>query len=630
MPNPKPRRWAGLGITLLVLGLVASAGCTRARPPEVVVSASEAERALLSTLRKSHPRLILHADDLARARSMIAQEPLARQWRDRLHGEAMRILGEPPVVRTLIGPRMLAQSRQALDRISILALLYHLEGNRRFAERARQELLAASVFQDWNPSHFLDVAEMAHAVALGYDWLYDVLSGPERTAVRRALITHALKPALERYRGQKEWVTATHNWNLVCNAGMVLVALAIADEERELAAFVLGRALESVKGGVGGFAPDGGWVEGPEYWHYGSRYLVYLLDALETALGTDFGLSRAPGLGETALFRLHFVGPTGLRFNFADAAEREEAAPHLFWLARRFDRPLYAWIERQITVRPQALDLLWFDPRGKGPRADGTPTDMVFKGIHAAFFRSAWEEPNAIFVAMKGGDNRANHSHLDLGTFVMDADGVRWAMDLGPDDYDLPGYFSRQSRYAYYRLKTEGHNTLVLGDQNQNPAARAPILGSSSTRDHAFAVIDLSEGYAGRAEKVWRGLALHGRQHVLVQDEIEAVKPVSVKWGMHTRAEVQLDGRRAILRDGGASLMARIVEPTGASFEVAPATPPSPQNPNTGVRKLIVRLPGPVTRARIVVLLSPLRAPGLPAFLPTITPLSSWVSSARG
>lgn len=620
----------GLGMALLVLVAIAVANCTRARPPEVLVTASDAERVLLSTLRRSHPRVILRSDDLARVRDMITREPLARQWRDRLHGEAVRILSEPPVERTLVGPRMLAQSRHALDRISILALLYHLEGNRRHAERARQELLAVSAFEDWNPSHFLDVAEMAHAVALGYDWLYDVLDSPERIAVRRALITHALKPALERYRAQKEWVTATHNWNQVCNGGMVLAALAIADEERELASFVLGRALESVRRGLGGFAPDGGWEEGPGYWHYGTRYLVYLLAALETALGTDFGLSRAPGFGETGLFRLHFVGPTGLRFNFADATEREEAAPHLFWLARRFNRPLYAWIERQTTVRPHALDLLWFDPRGQGPRSEGTPTDVVFRGIQAAFFRSAWEDPNAVFVAMKGGDNRANHSHLDLGTFVMDADGVRWAMDLGPDDYDLPGYFSRQHRYAYYRLKTEGHNTLVLGDQNQSPAARAPILGFSSTRDHAFVLADLIEGYAGRAEKVWRGLALLGRQHVLVQDELQALKPVSVRWGMHTRAEVQLDGRRARLTDGSASLMARILEPAGASFEVAPVTPPPGQNPNTGVRKLIVRLPGAVTQARIVVLLSPVRVPGLPDFLPTITPLSSWLSSSRG
>lgn len=45
----------------------------------------------------------------------------------------------------------------------------------RFLERARQEMLAVASFSDWNPSHFLDVAEMTVVMCIGYDWLYDDL-----------------------------------------------------------------------------------------------------------------------------------------------------------------------------------------------------------------------------------------------------------------------------------------------------------------------------------------------------------------------------------------------------------------------------------------------------------------------
>ena len=31
-------------------------------------------------------------------------------------------------------------------------------------------MLTAARFEDWNPSHFLDVAEMTFALAIGYDW----------------------------------------------------------------------------------------------------------------------------------------------------------------------------------------------------------------------------------------------------------------------------------------------------------------------------------------------------------------------------------------------------------------------------------------------------------------------------
>ena len=105
------------------------------------------------------------------------------------------------------------------------------------------------------------------------------------------------------------------------------------------------------------------------------------------------------------------------------------------------------------------------------PGSSPPPLDKLFRGIDVAFFRSAGNDKDAFFVGFKGGDNKANHSHLDLGTFVLDALGQRWALDLGSDDYNLPGYFGKQ-RWNYYRLRTEGHNTLTIEGENQNPEAR--------------------------------------------------------------------------------------------------------------------------------------------------------------
>ena len=46
-------------------------------------------------------------------------------------------------------------------------------------------------FKDWNHSHFLDVGEMAMAVSIGYDWLYDELSEETKANARAALNQHA-------------------------------------------------------------------------------------------------------------------------------------------------------------------------------------------------------------------------------------------------------------------------------------------------------------------------------------------------------------------------------------------------------------------------------------------------------
>lgn len=572
--------------------------------------------------------------ELERVRQMINSAPLARAWYAQLRQRAAKMLDEPPVEYTLIGPRLLAQSRRCLDRVYTLGLLYRLDGDKRFAERAKQELFAAAAFKDWNPSHFLDVAEMTHAFGIGYDWLFDTLSAAERATLRTAIIEKGLQPSFidtlpNNTRGYNWWLRVTHNWNQVCNGGLTVGALAIADEAPELAERVVRRALDAIKLPLGSYAPDGGWDEGPGYWHYATSYTVYFLAAIATALGNDLAewqaLLRLPGLSVTGDFRLHAIGPLGRPFNYADAIDRLEAAPELFWLARQFNRPLWAWHARQRGGTPHATDLIWFDPRGNGAKADNTPLDAFFKGIDVAFFRSAWEDPQALYVGFKGGNNKANHSHLDLGTFVLDAHGYRWAVDLGGDHYNLPAYFGKQ-RWTYYRVSTAGHNTLVINGVNQETAARAPIIAFHATSAWAFAVADLTAAYP-MTQRVWRGVAMLDRERVLVVDEIEAEQPVDIVWGLHTPAVISLDGALATLKQGAETVQAQIVAPAGARFEAASAKPSRlDEHQNAGIHKLIVRVPEKTTQARIAIVIETNQGNAKPL---KAEPLAAWVATAR-
>ena len=92
------------------------------------------------------------------------------------------------------------------------------------------------------------------------------------------------------------WTQSEYNWNQVCNGGLAIGALAIADEAPQIASEVVAQAVASTPIALASYAPDGGWAEGPGYWIYATRYTVALLAALESALGTDFGLSDSPGL----------------------------------------------------------------------------------------------------------------------------------------------------------------------------------------------------------------------------------------------------------------------------------------------------------------------------------------------
>jgi heparinase II/III-like protein len=587
---------------------------------------------ILARLRRGHPRLYLLDSDLPQIKQAIARDPAVKAMYDNLETEADKMLSEPPAEYKLIGPRLLSQSRSALRRIATLSGLYRLDGDRRKAERARQELLAISAFPDWHPPHFLDTAEMTHAAAIGYDWLYDFLSAQDLAIIRKGIVTKGLEAGLKVYAGDGWWTKAQFNWNQVCNGGLTLGALAVADEEPKIAREILEDARASIPLAMASFAPDGGWAEGPGYWDYATAYNVYYLAALKTALGTDFGFTKLPGFSEAGLFRLHTIGPLGLTFNYADAHPPAGTAAQMFWLAKQFNRPVYAWGEcRSVDAHTTIFHLIWAaripdgpcgKPREIPPLDRALPRDAFFRGVNVATFRSSWDDPNAFYLAFKGGDNRADHSHLDLGTFVFDALGERWALDLGPDDYNLPEYFGRL-RTTYYRLRTEGHNTLTFGRENQNPDAKSPIVAFLSSPARAFAVADLTQGYAPQAREVRRGVALLDRSRALIEDEVKMNEPTDVVWNFHTRAEINVDGGHATLSFGGKQVEAIILSPVGAHFEVLPADPPPPQAQQPDVHNLEIHLPA-ITEARIAVVLE---RPG-ETKATRVEPLGSWVAAA--
>ncbi|MDO8542606.1 MAG: heparinase II/III family protein [Opitutaceae bacterium] len=252
------------------------------------------------------------------------------------------------------------------------------------------------------------------------------------------------------------------------------------------------------------------------------------------------------------------------------------------------------------------------------------PVAALFRGTEAVTMRSAFGAPRAVYVGFKGGSNPANHSHLDLGSFVLDANSVRWAVDLGADDYDAEGYWDVKEgkRWTFYRLNTQSHNTLVIGGGNQDPNASCPVIAYSPSAPHA--VVDLSAAYAGHAGRVRRGIALLDGKRVLVQDEIERAKPGSpVRWAMVTPAEVTLRGNVAHLRLGAEELSAEILEPGGIKFEVLSTAAPSPEEKsNEGTRMLaVIAHPKADTALTLRVLLTPA---GVSAPRPAARALADW------
>ena len=599
-------------------------------------------------LRQSaHPRLLFTYADQVRLQSLAETDVLLADLIEDLIHRADRVLDEPSVTYTLIGPRLLSQSRQCLERVLSLSMAFRLTGKSSFRDRAVEEMRAAALFPDWNPSHFLDVAEMTTAFALGYDWLFDRLTPDERAFIENAIIEKGLQPGLAAY-GEPAWWIADNpnNWNQVCNGGLTLGALAVADVVPELATNILSYARLAIPHGMKVYAPDGQYVEGPSYWDYGTTYNALLIAALKSALDTDWGLLEIEGFSQTGAYRIHTVTPTRRYYNYADGGSNASPSPTMFWLASVFEKPEYAqfhrdWLAERFAQRTsdsdqnilegrfQALEIVWYWEENEAV-AQPMSVNALFKGVgDIVTMRSDWTV-DALYVGFKGGKNDASHAHMDIGSFILEADAVRWALDLGPDDYNLPDYwnFTQEGlRWTYYRLNSTSHNTLVIDGRHQHADGLANITTFVDTEVRTHAVVDMTQAYRGQVKNALRGVVMFNRTQVLVQDELTVLNGAhEIRWGMVTEAEIELSGSTAVLKQDRAAMQVQILSPAGARFEVVSTTPEDKrQRNNEGTSMLAVRVkPEQKGRVLLAVVFTPIRSsqPTLP--LPELHRLSTW------
>ncbi len=546
----------------------------------------------------SIPPLALDAATVDGLRRAAVEDKDARQAIDRLRKRARETLTRKPIVREFEPGRnvLLPSSRLMLERALVLSLIARLDDDPALAARLVVDLETVAGWEDWGPVQFLDVAEMATAVALSIGWLGPMMPVATRDTLVAAMVAKALEPGLAAHRAGVYWTKATHNWNLVCNGGLIVAALVVRDRHRDLADAVIDASIVSSRSGFSSYAPDGGYPEGAGYWAYGTRYSTLMVWALES-VGRGQGIADSPGFGVTGDYLLHVRGPTGLAFNYGDGPE-DVGTGGLAWLGRRFGRPVDT--ARALATRLRAWQALELVAGGRGhfePAKYDLPLARHFRAIDVACIRSSWTDPAAWFVAAKGGDNKVNHADLDLGSFVLEALGQRWVVELGPDDYALPGYFGTDKRWTYYRKATRGQNTLAFGGENQRTDARAPLtmVGTNVAR------IDLSAAWGQTEGSIVRTITLLPDRAVLVDDRIAAAEGRPATWTVHSRAAITVDGNKAMLVQEGRRMRAEILTP-GAAFAVEAATQAAPEDTNAGILRLTATLPAGDRARRIAVL----------------------------
>jgi hypothetical protein len=219
---------------------------------------------------------------------------------------------------------------------------------------------------------------------------------------------------------------------------------------------------------------------------------------------------------------------------------------------------------------------------------------------------------------------------MDIGSFVIDAQGERWAMDFGMQDYnsletkgvDLWNRNQNSQRWEVFRLNNLAHNTLSFDGQLMNAKGYAKIDSWSDSKSDMMAVTDLSDMYEGQVASVKRGISIRDERWIIVRDEVRTGdKPAKMRWNLLTSATVKvIDGKTVEFTQNGKKMLLLFETRSNIEIKTWPTTPThdyDAPNPNTQFVGFEVTIPSDSAES-FNAIFSPSTE------VPKVKPIASW------
>lgn len=526
----------------------------------------------------AHPRLIFNKGEEKALAANLSKDATWARLHEIVLEESERLLELPnQEYRLSVRKAMHEQCCETVRRMLFLAYSYRMTGDKRFLDKAESVALNMCALDSWNPYHFLDVAELTVAASFAYDWLYDDLKPSTRKLLMESIRDKALTASETGGGGNKDynlrWMDMTANWSQICHGSMAMAAVALYDEERELADRILERSKRKMHIPMEAeYTPDGAYSQGIGYWGYGTAMNVMYLNVMEDFFGSDYvsELVEIPGFMQTGTYYCQLLTNTLNSFAFCDNSTSENLPEHcIFWFYDKVKDPVLLYYQRQLLDKsidtPQKLTsgsygrhlplmIVWGAGTGDSLIADFNNAQAPEKLFYIAdglnpicTMRSGWA-PDDIWIGFKAGNPSCAHGHMDVGTFMFEYEGARFGVDLGSDGYTKISELKLGSMFKMdadamrwnhlMRYNNFSHSTLTINNQFQNLETKSSFISHSADESLMYAVADMTPTYAGQLESVKRALALKDKKYIIVEDLITArsVASANVVWNLTTMA----------------------------------------------------------------------------------------------
>lgn len=585
-----------------VIKLMTLAGAAVCRPVSMladVLPGQIADAAVSGSPQAVHPRLFYNAASVEQLRRILATEVamnagLKRRGEELLAAdlisESVAMQGEGQ--HASYGEPGMQMSEMGLT----LGLLFHLTGDKRYADKLREAMLYYSNYIRWTGQSFehrtppwyseLDTAKFSFGYATGYDALHDVLADSDRKTILDAMVRLSVLPTLNDWvlpgRRIHSFDSMGHNWWGVCVAGAGLCALALMGDDARAQGWIdaMDAGFEQwfnypgnvLQNRVATFERSGPSYEGVNYTKYGvTEYLHYRLAWQNTYPGQK--AARMEPLDHVARFFLNALYPTStgsMSVNFNDSSLVSDATETIMLLmACGLGSPESSRYLELVHTRPQGTLVSLLQQSARPPALVDPPNSVIYPDMGWGIMRSSWEN-DATLLAMKSGYTW-NHAHADAGSFILFKQGAPLIVDSGTCVYDRPEY------HDYY-CQSRAHNVVLFNSSGQ---PQEDILSGCKFPGHMHSMIDglgLKYAYADATGPMARWFSRNYRHWlwsgdvILVIDDVCAHTAGQMDWLLH------FDGRYQAAPDGSVTL-----ENRGAKAVVKMLYPPSTIREDTGL-----------------------------------------------
>ena len=310
---------------------------------------------------------------------------------------------------------------------------------------------------------------------------------------------------------------------------------------------------------------DGGFVEGPAYFHYTMSRGLVALKYYARATGKTF-LEVVPDAVISSS-------------RFADAIYSTDPDQDHIAICDAHAYTNTEFLARLASLMPESMWTTMYREKKARARTEVSPEEIVFdeqipaKGPVASSFvylpemrlasSCRMHDGKTVKLLVLGNRGGAGHTHEDKGSFVLEYANCTIAMDPGICRYDHP--LTPVLKYA------QRHNMLVpVGIEERarpdNPLGGHVDIDASGDGDQFHAKIDCTPGWAKYYRRWMREYESPRAAEIVIRDRYELLRGSGVAFLLQTIQPVNIDGREVFV--GKAEGMVSITAPENARISM--------------------------------------------------------------